>query len=75
MIGGMLRVDPPADRRSWGILVARGIAEEPVDRAGPVENAGAVLTENGSKNAFPTRSLDAHSTRAHTLHRPSLVLS
>ena len=37
--------------------------EEPVDRARPVENA---------KNAFPTRSLDAQRTRAHTLHRPCI---
>jgi hypothetical protein len=28
-----------SDRRSWGILAARRIDEEPVDRAGLVENA------------------------------------
>ena len=36
------------------------VPRQPVDRARAVENA---------KNAFPTSSLHAHRTRAHTLHR------
>ena len=46
---------------SRGILVIAR-SEQPVDRARAVENA---------KNAFPTNSLHAHRTRAHTLHRHS----
>ena len=36
------------------------VPRQPVDRARAVENA---------KSAFPTSSLHAHRTRAHTLHR------
>jgi hypothetical protein len=61
---GMRQVDQSGDRGSCGILdsradIARRLADarQPVDRAGPVENA---------QNAFPTRSLDAQnaSTRS-----------
>jgi hypothetical protein len=52
-----VQVDPTNDRGSYGILYSRADAasrvadaRQPVDRAGPVENA---------QDAFPTRSLDA----------------
>jgi hypothetical protein len=41
------------------------VPRQPVDRARAVENA---------KSAFPTSSLHAHRTRAHTLHKASLIL-
>ena len=61
---GMLQVSAVIDRGSCDILHGRADdarhldrARQPVDRAGPVENA---------QNAFPTRSLDAQnaSTRS-----------
>ena len=56
VIRGMLSVAPTAARRSCGVLYSRADAarldhpRQPVDRAGPVENA---------QTAFPTRALDA----------------
>ena len=50
----VLQVDPAGDRRSWGILVARVIDEEPVDRAASVEIA---------QNAIPTPAWTPHRTR------------
>jgi hypothetical protein len=52
--GGMLWVGPARDRRSWGILAARSIAEEPVDRVAGVEIA---------QNAIPTPAWTAPRTR------------
>jgi len=61
--GGMLRVDPVGDRRSWRILGDRQSTKEPVDRARAVENA---------QHAFPTSSLDgAQNAPPTTVHRPS----
>jgi hypothetical protein len=68
MIGGhrpgMLLADSSGDRRSWRILNSRADAarrladaQQPVDRARPVENA---------QNAFPTRSLDAQNASTHS---------
>ena len=45
-----------SDRGSWAILSGRRSPEEPVDRAGPVENA---------QSAFPTRALDGGDRAAH----------
>ena len=63
MIRGMLWVDSLADRGFWGILAARGIDEEPVDRAAGVEIA---------ENAIPTQAWTAHRTRRP--QRPTGVL-
>jgi hypothetical protein len=61
---GMLRVDRPDDRRSWGILNSRAEARQPVDRGRPVENA---------QNAFPTRSLENRTERGFP-HAPQAYL-
>ncbi len=59
---GVVQVVSRADRRAWSLLRGRRSAEEPVDRARPVENA---------QHAFPTRSLDgAQNAPPTTLHRP-----
>jgi len=56
VIRGMRSVDPAVGRRCCSILnrraeaVRRAHPRQPVDRAGPVENA---------QTAFPTRALDA----------------
>ena len=53
-VGGMLQVDPTADRRSCGILGGLFPTEEPVDRAASVEIA---------QNAIPTPAWTAPNTR------------
>jgi hypothetical protein len=70
---GVLQVDGPGDRRSCSLLDSRADAphrladaRQPVDRAGPVENA---------QNAFPTRSLDAQNASTRSTGGLNFVIS